>query len=400
MAPVDDKPWPWHSGWGNSRRDQGGTASTSVLRGPKAPHWACGQCLYAENWASRLSCKGCGRNAPATIAGRARQAQKDHDAKPAEAKQDENQRDGNPRGGKSANGRRGRPEEFDIRGEPRADSEARSLDDAAAAAEGRGNAVFAEACRQQAKVLRDEAAAAKAAEDAMAPKATPATARAAENAAASAQSTLDRATAAVVAAKEAFEKAKAFLEGKETKHKEAADSHKQKLMARDEMRRALAAEEAVDLDELSVKDLQERYEQSKRDEERVRKALEAKRGGGAASAAAFALTDGDFHIAASVSDAWEHLAKVAAPKVAEEFRLYYSTQGQVDDTAKQQEMLEKIVARTYRAQASLAAGSSVLAGGRGDDEDLGGGTVPPASRPGGGTEIAAADRSKRRLTEG
>ena len=204
--------------------------------------------------------------------------------------------------------------------------------------------------------------------------------------AAIAQSTLDRAFAAVVAALEAVEKARAFPEGKATKQKEAADSRKRKLMARDGLRRALAAAEAVDLDEPSVEDLQERHDQSKRDEERVRKALEAKRGGGAASAAAFALTDGVCHNAASDSDAWEHLANEAAPKVAEEFRLYYSTQGQVDDTAKRQEVLEAIVARIYRAQASVAAGGYVPAGGRrGGDDDVGGGTVPLTGRPGGDT---------------
>ena len=398
MAPADGKPWPRLSGWGSRRRDQGGTANTTVLRGPKTPHWACGNCKFAENWASRLSCKGCGRNAPAPVAAKARQAHKDHDAQAAEARHDGAQRGANPRGGSGTSDRRGR--QSDIRGsEAREGSEASSLDDAAVAAEGRGNADFAEACRQQAKELRAEAAAAKAAEDAAAPKATPATARAAENAAAYAQSALDRANSAVETAKEAFEKAKAFLEGKEATQKVAADTHKQKLMARDEMRRALAAEEAVDLDELSVEDLQERYDHSKRDEERVRKALEAKRGGGAASPAAFAPTDEGSRSAATDGDAWEHLAKEAAPKVAEEFRLYLSTQGQVDDPAKQQEMLEKIVARSCRAHASNAAGGPLLAGGRVDDEGLGGGSLPLTIRPGGGTEDGA-DRSRRRLTEG
>ena len=90
---------------------------------------------------------------------------------------------------------------------------------------------------------------------------------------------------------------------------------------------------------------------------------------------------------------------MAAPKVAEELRRYYSTQGQVDVSAMQQEMLEKIVARSYRAQASIAAVGPLLAGGRGYDEGIGGCSSPTASRrPGGGTE-AGADRSKRRLTE-
>ena len=234
-------------------------------------------------------------------------------------------------------------------------------------------------------------------------------------AAASARASLERAFAAAVAAMEDIEKSMVFPEGKETMQKEAAYSRKHLLLARDGMHRALAAAESADLDELSVEDLQERHDQSKRDEERVRAALAAKqllpgicariRRGGVASAAAFALTDGE----ASVSDAWENLAKAAAPKVAEEFRLYYSTQGQDDDTAKQQEMLEAIVARNYRAQASVAAGAAAAAvaaivggsrsaGGQGDDADLGGGTVPPTSRLGGGTEAAAAGRSKRRLT--
>ena len=171
------------------------------------------------------------------------------------------------------------------------------------------------------------------------------------------------------------------------------------------MRRDVEAEETADLDELSVEDLQmlhcasqKRYDQCKRDEERIRKVLEARRGGGTASATAVAVTDGDFHSAAPGSDARVHLANVAAPKVAEEVRLYYSTQGLVDDTAKQQEVLEKIVARNYRAQASWLL-VAVRADGRGDHEDHGGGTVPPTSRPDGGTEAAAAGRSKRRLTE-
>ena len=234
-------------------------------------------------------------------------------------------------------------------------------------------------------------------------------------AAASARASLERAFAAAVAAMEDIEKSMVFPEGKETMQKEAAYSRKHLLLARDGMHRALAAAESADLDELSVEDLQERHDQSKRDEERVRAALVAKQLAGicarlrrgAASATAFALTDGE----ASDSDAWEHLAKAAAPKVAEEFRLYYSTQGQVDDIAKQQEMLETIVARNYRAQASVAAGAAAAAvaaivggalpaGGHGDGEDLGGGTVPPTCRPDGGTEAAAAERSsKRRLTE-
>ncbi|CAK0911250.1 unnamed protein product, partial [Prorocentrum cordatum] len=43
------------------------------------PHWCCGQCGRAENWACRIQCL-CGRDAPAAILSRARQKHKDADA--------------------------------------------------------------------------------------------------------------------------------------------------------------------------------------------------------------------------------------------------------------------------------------------------------------------------------
>jgi len=46
-----------------------------VLKGPKLPHWGC-SCGEAENWASRLQCRGCSKAAPARVSAAAREAAK------------------------------------------------------------------------------------------------------------------------------------------------------------------------------------------------------------------------------------------------------------------------------------------------------------------------------------
>ena len=46
-----------------------------VLNGPKMPHWGC-SCGEAENWASRLQCRGCGKSAPGRVAAAAKEAAK------------------------------------------------------------------------------------------------------------------------------------------------------------------------------------------------------------------------------------------------------------------------------------------------------------------------------------
>lgn len=60
-----------HHGYG------GGMATTQrtddVLPGPKRPCWGC-PCGEANNWASRLCCKGCAKQAPRRIAAAARAA--------------------------------------------------------------------------------------------------------------------------------------------------------------------------------------------------------------------------------------------------------------------------------------------------------------------------------------
>ena len=52
-----------------------GNKDGSVLSGPKKPAWSCG-CGCAGNWASRTSCRDCGRGAPRSILDRARAADK------------------------------------------------------------------------------------------------------------------------------------------------------------------------------------------------------------------------------------------------------------------------------------------------------------------------------------
>ena len=46
-----------------------------VLRGPKLPTWSC-SCGQDGNWASRIICRGCGKNAPKSISEKARAAAK------------------------------------------------------------------------------------------------------------------------------------------------------------------------------------------------------------------------------------------------------------------------------------------------------------------------------------
>eukprot|EP00959_Pyramimonas_sp_CCMP1952_P231757 4843942-Pyramimonas_sp.AAC.1 len=47
----------------------------TVLKGAKTPHWGCGQCGRASNWASRIQC-ACGAAAPITIVDKAKAADK------------------------------------------------------------------------------------------------------------------------------------------------------------------------------------------------------------------------------------------------------------------------------------------------------------------------------------
>lgn len=53
--------------------DAGGGKGTAVLPGPKRPFWACG-CGTDGNWASRVSCRSCGRAAPKRVKQAAEQA--------------------------------------------------------------------------------------------------------------------------------------------------------------------------------------------------------------------------------------------------------------------------------------------------------------------------------------
>ena len=50
--------------------------AATVLRGPRKPHWSCGQCSRTENWACRIQFPR-GRDAPASIVARARQRHKE-----------------------------------------------------------------------------------------------------------------------------------------------------------------------------------------------------------------------------------------------------------------------------------------------------------------------------------
>ena len=54
-----------------SKDDQG----REVLPGPKKPVWCCA-CGEGNNWASRIKCKGCNRNAPQSVVNRAKAAAK------------------------------------------------------------------------------------------------------------------------------------------------------------------------------------------------------------------------------------------------------------------------------------------------------------------------------------
>ncbi|CAK0798130.1 unnamed protein product [Prorocentrum cordatum] len=53
--------------------------AVTVLRGLRKPHWCCGQCGRAGNWACRIHCL-CGGDAPAAIVSRAHQKHKEADA--------------------------------------------------------------------------------------------------------------------------------------------------------------------------------------------------------------------------------------------------------------------------------------------------------------------------------
>ena len=61
---------------------EGGPASICeegqvVLAGPRTPPWSCGSCGQADNWRSRLVCRGCGREAPAGVRAKAYAAAKE-----------------------------------------------------------------------------------------------------------------------------------------------------------------------------------------------------------------------------------------------------------------------------------------------------------------------------------
>ena len=60
-----------------------GASYKDVLQGKTTPHWGCG-CGYAENWASRIRCLKCQKEAPANLRKRAQQA--DQEAKSAKEK--------------------------------------------------------------------------------------------------------------------------------------------------------------------------------------------------------------------------------------------------------------------------------------------------------------------------
>ena len=60
----------------------GGKYDRFVLAGPTTPHWAC-FCGTGWNYASRIKCRGCGRDAPQRICNSAREAAKRASTKPA-----------------------------------------------------------------------------------------------------------------------------------------------------------------------------------------------------------------------------------------------------------------------------------------------------------------------------
>jgi len=65
-----------HHGSASDPRLPMGASYKDVLQGKTTPHWGCG-CGYAENWASRIRCLKCQKEAPANLRKRAQQADKE-----------------------------------------------------------------------------------------------------------------------------------------------------------------------------------------------------------------------------------------------------------------------------------------------------------------------------------
>ena len=79
MPPMGDE--RWHKAHGR-KAIMGKDDGSAVLRGPTSPTWCC-SCGVAGNWASRVRCRGCNKQAPARIRSDAEKAAKSVASTPA-----------------------------------------------------------------------------------------------------------------------------------------------------------------------------------------------------------------------------------------------------------------------------------------------------------------------------